>query len=177
MRAYASVRPCHVDELGLVAIDGLGAYLLYGLLGRCLELGQRRVGLHVTEIMVDGGDHLVGIEVARKTDGHVVGNVVGGVVVLDVGDRGVLQMVLISQHAVAAARVVGVEHRQYTVIGLLVISRERHVVLLIYGLQLGVEAADNGILETLALDLGPVLDLVRGYVLGVDRLVERSPCV
>ena len=86
-------------------------------------------------------------------------------------------MILIAQYGVAAARVVGVEQREHAVIGLVAVAGERHVVLLVNRFQLGMESADHGVLETVALYLGPLLDAVRGDILGVDRLVERGPRV
>ena len=47
------------------------------------------------------------------------------------------------------------------------IVRQSDVVFLVDGLQFGVESADDHVLEAVALNLGPVLNLVAGNVLGI----------
>ena len=56
---------------------------------------------------------------------------------------------------------------QKGVINLPVIACEIHVIFLIHRLKFGVETAYYGILEAVALNLQPVLHLVRWNVLGV----------
>ncbi|CDC95889.1 unknown [Alistipes sp. CAG:268] len=165
--------PSEQDVGGLqtvyLAHDGLGDRLL----GLELELRQVLVGHHVAEVLVDRGDHLVGIQVTREADGHVVGHVVGLVVVPDVGDRRILQVLLRPEHGLRAVGMVGEERGIEGLPYLAAVLCERHVLLLVDGLQLGVEPADHGIAETVGLDLRPVLDLVRGDVLDVDGHVLR----
>ncbi len=169
--------PCHPYHSGLQTVNLRRLGGGDGFLGRCGELRQFGIGLQRAEILVDQGDHLVGIEVAREADGHVIGHVVGLVVVLDVGDRGVFQVFLKTQDAVLPVGVVRVEQSGDRVENLLVVARERHVVLLVDGLQLGVETADHVVGEAVGLDLGPILHLIRGDVLRVDRLVVGGPGV
>ena len=52
---------------------------------------------------------------------------------------------------------------------------ESHIVLLVDGLELGVEATNHSICETLRLHLCPVLNLIRWDILHIVCLVERSP--
>ena len=54
------------------------------------------------------------------------------------------------------------------------ILRQTDVILLVDSLQLGVETTDDHILETVCLNLGPVLDLVRGYILDIARHIVRG---
>ena len=117
--------------------------------------------------MVDLGDHLVGIEVARHTDGHVVGCVVALEVVLDVGDGRILQVLTASDGRLCAIGVGGEELRHQGREEFVAVLGETHVVLLIDGLQLRVETANDHVLETVALHLEPVVDLVARDVLHV----------
>ena len=57
---------------------------------------------------------------------------------------------------------------------LLLVVGHADVLLLIDGLELGVEAADDHVFKTVALHLCPVLNLVRGDVLGVAGDVVRG---
>jgi len=143
------------------------------LFGFELQFGQVGIGLHVAEVLLDRGDHFVGFEIARNAYGHVVGHVVGLVVVSDVGDRRIFQMLLCSQHGLRAVGVVGEQRGVHRFPDFAAVLRQGHVLLLVNGLKLGMEAADHGILETVGLDFGPVVDLVRGNVLDVDRHVLR----
>ena len=82
-------------------------------------------------------------------------------------------MLLRTQHGLCAVGVVREERGVHRLPDLAAVLRERHVLLLVDGLQLGVEAADHGVPEAVGLDFGPVLDLVRGDVLDVDGHVLR----
>ena len=82
-------------------------------------------------------------------------------------------MLLRTEYGLRAVGVVGEECRVKRLPYLARIARERHVFLLVDGLQLGVEAADDGVAEAVGLNLRPVLNLVRGDVLDVDGHVLR----
>ena len=130
--------------------------------------------LPLTEILVDDGDDLVRIEVSSHTDGHVIRTVPLVEVVLDVGDAGVLQVLLRADSGLCAVGVVGEEHGAQGFPGLAGVLGDTNVVLLVHGLKFGVEATDDHVLEAVGLNLGPVLDFVRGDVLGVAGHVFRS---
>ena len=121
----------------------------------------------MTEVLVNDGNHLIGVEVTAQTDGHVVGYIPGLVIVLDVGDGGVLQMLLCTQNGLCSVGVVGEKHAVDLFQHLAGVIGQGHVLLLIYGLQLGVESAYGGVLETVCLNLCPVFNLVAGDVLGI----------
>ncbi len=136
-----------------------------------VEDGQIGVGLHVAEILGDDVDHFVGIEITREADGHVVGHIPLFVVVLDVGDGGILEVLLCAEHGLCSVGVVGEECREHGLGHLAVVLGEAHVFLLVDGFELGVESAQHGVLEAVGLDACPVFDLVGGYVLDVAGLV------
>ena len=78
--------PSHHYVLGIQSI-----YILFNRLGDsafCLErqLRQILVRLHLSEILLDDSHHLIGIEITAETYRHVVRNVVGLVIFLDVCD-------------------------------------------------------------------------------------------
>ena len=81
-------------------------------------------------------------------------------------------MLLGADDGLRAVGVIEEEHRAEGVDHGPCIAGQTHVVLLIDGLKLGMKAADDAVLEAIGLDLGPVLDLVRGDVLGVAGDVE-----
>ena len=57
---------------------------------------------------------------------------------------------------------------------LVTIVRQVHVILLIHGLQLGVETTNHHVLETVGLNLGPVFYLVRRNILRIAGDVVRG---
>ena len=163
----AGESPCQAYVLGLgtehFAYDGRGDRRFLGQ----VELGQIGVGLHVAEVFVDGGNHLVGIEVTAEADGHVVGHVPRLEVVLDVGDGRILQVFLCTQHGLCAVGVMGEEGGEGLFVHLASVLGERHVLFFVYRLQLGVETADHAVLEAVGLNLGPVFHLIAGDVFRV----------
>lgn len=115
------------EGVGLQGVGLLGApahpYLLCLLSddGRVLGLCQRGqwcedglphvgTGLPTAEVCVDDGDGLVGVEVTGHADGYVVGAVPLVEVVLDVDNRGVLQVLLRADRGLRAVGMVGPEH-------------------------------------------------------------------
>ena len=58
---------------------------------------------------------------------------------------------------------------------LAVVLSQGHILLLVDGFKLGVEAADDIMTETVCLNFRPVLDLVRRDVLSIDSLISRGP--
>lgn len=148
--------------------------LVIGASGSKASCGDILVRLHIAEIFVDRGDHLVGIEVARKQDGHVIGHVILRVIVLYVGNRRVFQVFLRAEYGLFAVGVVRIEHFADRGVNLTVVVRQGHVFLLVDRFELGVESADHDVLEAVGLDPGPVLDLVRRNVFDIDRPVHRG---
>ena len=147
------------------------------LFGLEVQLRQVGVRLHVAEIFFDRSDHFVGIEITRYADGHVVGHVIGLVVIPDIGDRGILQVFLRAQYGLRAVGVVGEEGGVHGLPDFAAVLRQGHVLLLVNSLQLGVEAADHGVLKPVGLDPGPVVDLVRRDVLDVYGHVLRRKSI
>ena len=147
------------------------------LFGLEVQLRQVGVRLHVAEVFFDRGDHFVGIEITRYADGHVVGHVVSLVVILDIGDRGVLQVFLCTQYGLRAVGMVGEQGGVHGLPDFAAVLRQGHVLLLVNSLQLGVEAADHGVLKPVGLDPGPVVDLVRRDVLDVYGHVLRRKSI
>ena len=162
-------QPSHPYLLGLFANDsGIGRGLQRLLLG---EYGLRDIstGLPLSEILLDEGDGLVGIEVTSHTDGHIVGHIPLLEVVFDIGNRRILQVILRTD---SGLRTIGMSRRQLLAQRtpyLVAIIGEVDVILLVNGLQLSVETTDNHILETVGLHLGPVLNLVRRDILRIAR--------
>ena len=82
-------------------------------------------------------------------------------------------MFLRTQHGL---RTVGVMREQRGVEclpNLAAVAGQRHVLLLVDSLQLGVEASDDGMLKAVGLNAGPVVDLIRRDVLDINRHVLR----
>ena len=130
------------------------------------HLLEVRVGFELAEILVDDLDGFVGVEVAGEADGHVVGHVPFIVILLHVGDRRVLEVVAPADDG-GVVRVFREQGGEGRFLDFLLVHHRVHVVLLVDGLQLGVEAAENDVLEAVGLDLGPVLQLVGRNVLGI----------
>ena len=96
---------------------------------------------------------------------------------LHIGDRRVLQVFLAAERSLLSVGVVGEECREHRVPHPVGIARQRHVLLLVYGLELRVEAPYHAVTEPVGLYAGPVVYLVGGDVLGIDGLVVRGPGV
>ena len=159
--------PAKHQVFGFEAVDG-------GVLG-CgdgSQSGEFRL-LHVSarlpaaKILVDDGDDLVGVEVAGHADGHVVRTIPLVEVVLDVNDRRVLQVLLRADGGLRAVGVRREEHGAQGFPNLAAVLGDADVVFFIHGFQFGVEPTDDHVLETVGLDLGPVLDFIRRDVLSV----------
>ena len=174
-------QPSHPYLIGLLSDDrGVGRSRQrtlvweYGLC-HCLQLlAVRTTGrLPLSEVTLDDGHHLVGVKVASHTDGYIVGNVPVVEVVLDIGDGRILQVLLRTDSGLCAIGVGWGELLAQCTPYLVAIVGQIHVILLIDSLQLCVETTDDHVLETVGLDLGPVFDLVRGYVLGIAGDIVR----
>ena len=118
----------------------------------------------MAEVLGNHVDHVVGVKVARETNGHIVGHVPLCMVFPHIGNRRIFQIILGAENGLGAVWVVRKEGGEHTFHELATIVGERHVLLLVDGFQLGVEAADDGIFEAVGLNAGPVLDLVGGNV-------------
>ena len=81
-------------------------------------------------------------------------------VVLDVGYRRILKMLLSTEDSLCSVRMVREKHSVEVLESLSEIVGKGHVLFLIYGLELCMEATDHRIHEPVCLDAGPVLDLV-----------------
>ena len=77
-------------------------------------------------------------------------------------------MLLSTQHGLATIGMVGEQRCVHRLIDLAVVLRERHILLLVDGFELGVETANHNILEAISLDFEPILNLVRGNVLDIN---------
>ena len=114
---------------------------------------------------------MVGIEVAGHADGHVVGHIVALEVVFDVGDGGVFQMFSESDGALGAVGMGGEELGEEGLKHFVLVFGESDVVFFVDGFQLGVESSDHHVLESVGLYLGPVVELVGGYVFHIAGYV------
>ncbi len=167
--AAGSPRECHVLGFEAQHLTRYGRFdggERFGGDGR-----YRGIGFEPSEVFVDDGDGFVGIEIAAHADGHVVGDIPVGVILLDVGDRGVLEVFLRTQNGLRAVGVGGEEGGEHFFAHFAAVACERHILLFVDGFEFGVEAPDHGIGETVGLYARPVLDLVGGNVLYVDRHV------
>ena len=145
-------------------------------LGQCWELRLIDViaGFPLSEVLVDDSYHLIGIEVTSQADGHIVGYIPLLEIVLDISDRRILQMLLRTQRCLQTIGMIGEQLAHHGSHLLTEIARQTDVVLLIDSLQLGMETADDHILETVCLNLGPVFYLVRRNVLDIAGNVIRG---
>ena len=174
LRCCATQTPADSHVCSVQTPNLLNDRLGDGLLGLELQYGDLGIGLHIAKVLVDERDHLLGIEITRQTDCHIVGHVVLIVVVLHVGNRGVLQVLLRTQHRLLAVGVVGEQRAVHRLIDLATVLRERHILLLVDGFKLGVETTNHNILEAVSLDFEPILDLIRGNVLDIHgHIVTR----
>ena len=166
-RGSARRAPAHHQELGVIAHDVLAEGSGDRILRPHGEGREILVGFPGAEVFLDGLDHLVRVEVTGEADGHVVRDIVGVLLLADGLQGRVLQVVLRADDGLGAVRVVREEHRVEGVERLLGVVGQAHVLLLVHGLELGVEAAEDAVLEAVGLDLRPVLELVGGDFLHV----------
>lgn len=114
--------------------------------------------------------HLGGVEVAHKQEGHVVGHIIGVEEFLHLAGLGILE-VLGKADDIAGVGMFA-ERLGEDVAGkgthLLVVV---HVFLLVDGFELALEEAENGVAETLHIDIHPVGELVGGESVVVDGVV------
>ena len=152
--------PPQPERFSFQAVDGGVAGRGDGCQGRELGLADILARLPLAEIFFKDGDGLLGIQVASHADGHIVGPVPVVEVGLDIGDAGVLQVLLRANGGLRAVGVGGEEHAAHGLPQLAVVLGNADVVLLIDGLQLGVEPSDDHVLEAVGLNLSPVFHLV-----------------
>ena len=172
-RVAAIEAPTHPQRLCFQSHDGGVAGSGEGLHGREFRLTYVGTGFPSAKLTVDDGDGLVEIEVASHTDGHVVGAIPVVEVLLDIGNRRILQVLLRTDGGLRAIGMGGEQHGADALPELARVLSDTDVVLLVDSFQLGVESADDHILETVGLDLSPVGDFVRGDVLHIARHVVR----
>ena len=165
--------PTHPQRLSLQAIDGGVAWSGDGLQGGEHRLANVLTGLPLSEVAVDDGNDLIGIEVAGHADGYVVRAIPLIEVVLDVHNRRILQVFLRADGGLCAIGVGGEEHLAHRLPELARVLCDADVIFFVDGLQLRVETTDDHVLETVALNACPVLHFVRGDVLGVARHIVR----
>ena len=142
-----------------------------------LECGDIGIGLPVTEVLLQGCYHLVGLEVAGYADSYVIRYIIGVVILLYIGDGRVLEVFLAAEGRLFSVRVVREQSLVDSFPDLAAVLGKGHVFLLVDGIKFGVEAADYAVTESVCLNLRPIVDLVGGNLLGINRLVGRSPCV
>ena len=83
-------------------------------------------------------------------------------------------MLLSTDGGLCAIRMVRPQHLTQGSEQLTTVAGQSDVILLVNSLQLGVETANHHILETIGLDLSPVINLVRWDILGIASHVVRS---
>ena len=132
---------------------------------RIFRSGERRARLPGTEILVDSGHSLVGIEVAGQTDGYVVGHVVAVEIVLDVDNTRIFQVFLRTDSCLCTIGMRGIKFLPECNPLLIAVIGKTDIILLIHCFQLSVEAADDHVLEAVGLNLCPCVDLIVGNVL------------
>ena len=138
---------------------------LFGELGLFhLLLGS---SLPVAEIFVNLLDDLIGVKVARQTDGGIVRHIPLLEVVLDVRDARILQVSLCSDGRLSTIGMCGEQFGHHRIVHLLIIVSQIDVILLVHSLQLGMETTDGHVLEAVSLYLQPRLHLVRRDVLDI----------
>ena len=81
-------------------------------------------------------------------------------VVLDIGDRRILEVLLSTENCLCSIRMVREKHAVESLESLSEIPCEGHVLLLIDSLKLSMETTDDRVHEPVSLHAGPVLDLV-----------------
>ena len=86
-------------------------------------------------------------------------------------------MLLRSKDSLCAVRMVREKHSVHSLKSLSEIACQRHVLLLVHGFKLSVEASDHRIHEPVCLDACPVLDLVCRDVLHIDGHVSGCICI
>ena len=161
-------------------------HLLCLLANHCRILGLRefrqRSELRLTHILawfplakvlIDNLNGLVRIQVATHTDGHIVGYIPFLEIVLDIGDRGVLQVLLRTDGGLCAIGMVGPQQGTDRVVQFSHITGQSDVILLIHSLELGVETTNHHIHKAVALNLSPVLDLVGRDILCITGHIVR----
>ncbi len=134
-----------------------------------IQLRQIFIRFHTSEIPVDRSYHFIRIKVSRHTDSHIIGHIPFFVVILDIGNRRILQVLLRSQHRLRSIRMIREKGGHNLLIHLAVVFRQRHILFFIYRLQFRMETADYVMLEAVRLYFGPVLHLVGGNILHIHR--------
>ena len=122
------------------------------------------------EFVADEPFGLGGLEVAHEDEGHVVGDVVGVEETLHLAGLRIFE-VLGETYDIAAVGVVAERLGEYVAgkgLHLLVVV---HVLLLVDGFELALEEAEDGVAETLDVDVHPVAELVGGEGVVVDGIV------
>ncbi len=152
--------PCHSHIFSLQSINFLDNRLSNGGFSLILQLRNGRIGLPVSEILLNGGHHLIGVEITRQTDADIVGHIISGIVILHIGDGRILQMLLGAQRGLLTVGMIGEKCLVERFPHLAAVLGKAHVLLLINRLQLGVETADDIVTETVGLNAGPVVNLV-----------------
>ena len=154
-----------VDETDDGAGDGLFLYLV--------EFGHS-AGNPTAKVFVDNLDGLVGIEVTGHRNAHVVRHIVGVVEAVDVGHRGILEVLDGAEGGLGAVGVMWEESAHHLLVDAAVVLCQADVLLLVDGLELGVEETEDKVGETVGLHLGPGLQHVGRDVLHVHGVVVAS---
>ena len=86
------------------------------------------------------------------------------IVILDIGDRRVLQILLCTQYDLRSIRMLGEERGEDRLLHFAVVPGQRHIFFFVYSFQFRMETADDIILEAVCLNLCPVLYLIGGDI-------------
>ena len=161
----------HVFGLQTIHIHHLhftDGFLLY--VGKVGDIAR----LNLAEIFINQLNNLIRIKVARHCDTIVVRHIIGIEVLVDVGQRRVLQVLDGTDGGLRSVWVVREQGLVHLLIGGTTVVGHVHVLLLIHGFQLGVEQAEDRVGETLALDHQPAFNLVAGDILLIHRHIIGS---
>ena len=160
-------QPTHPYLLSLLSDNRSIGRSRQGMLHREYGLTDISTGFPLTEILLQNGYRLVRVEVACHTDSHIVGYIPLSEIILDIGNRRVLQVVLRTDGGLCTVGVRWGQLLAQSTENLVAIVGQIEIILLIDGLQLGVEPTNHHVLETVGLNLRPVLNLVAGDILRI----------
>ena len=126
------------------------------------------------KILIDDSDGLVRIEITSHTDGDIIGHVPLLEIILDIRNRRILQMLLSTDGGLQTIRMIREEQLQKARQHFTHVGCQTDIIFLVHSLELGMETTNHHILETVALNLRPILNLIRGYILGIAGHIIRG---
>ena len=115
----------------------------------------------VTEILLDNIHRVVEIQITAQADSHIIRTIVLLIERLDILQTRVLEVLRRTDNLVLTVRNIGIEDIIDRQQHLTLVIDAAHVILLIHSLQLGVETANNQVLEAVGLNHRPATQLTR----------------